>query len=191
MALSSFDIDAPRWDQSFGQIETLLQHHRLSNKRSYLTLRLDEASFSKAAGKTMLSYSEQGPSLGATVEQLFSPKLCDSAFHPDTGRPHEPHDACLSKSPGMAITGFMLHSCCGVLQRWVNRSFNALVNYTDRSAASPITPKQIGIKPTLRRQHSVSNGSGLNTLHKSMKAAVKGINAGGGSPESPWRARNE
>ncbi|CAB1338571.1 unnamed protein product [Coregonus sp. 'balchen'] len=90
-----------------------------------------------------------------TEEQLhYAKKLYDSAFHPDT-------------SDLMNLIGRMTVPAV-VFWQWVNQSFNTLVNYTNRNAASPITSKELlnGI--------AVTDENG-NKLGHSKKAAVKGI----------------
>uniref|UniRef100_A0A7N6ALD2 Sidoreflexin n=1 Tax=Anabas testudineus TaxID=64144 RepID=A0A7N6ALD2_ANATE len=140
MAFRSFDIDAPRWDQStfMGRLKHFFN---ITDCRTALLpdSRLDEA-------KALVESCRAGSiPPGTTEEQLyFAKKLYDSAFHPDTGDRMNLIGRMSFQVPGgMAITGFMLQFYrtvpAVVFWQWVNQSFNALVNYTNRNAASPIT----------------------------------------------------
>uniref|UniRef100_A0A669ET29 Sidoreflexin n=1 Tax=Oreochromis niloticus TaxID=8128 RepID=A0A669ET29_ORENI len=135
MALSSFDIDAPRWDQStfMGRLKHFFN---ITDCRTALLpdSRLDEA-------KALVESCRAGSiPPGTTVEQLYyAKKLYDSAFHPDTGDRMNLIGRMSFQVPGgMAITGFMLQFYrtvpAVVFWQWVNQSFNALVNYTNRNA---------------------------------------------------------
>uniref|UniRef100_A0A3B5LA03 Sideroflexin 2 n=1 Tax=Xiphophorus couchianus TaxID=32473 RepID=A0A3B5LA03_9TELE len=81
MALSSFDIDAPRWDQStfMGRLKHFFN---ITDCRTAVLpdSRLDEA-------KALVESCRAGSTPpGTSVEQLYyAKKLYDSAFHPDTG----------------------------------------------------------------------------------------------------------
>lgn len=143
-SLKGFDIDVPRWDQStfMGRLKHFFN---ITDCRTVLLpdSRLDEA-------KALVESCRAGSvPPGTTVEQLhYAKKLYDSAFHPDTGDRMNLIGRMSFQVPGgMAITGFMLQFYrtvpAVVFWQWVNQSFNALVNYTNRNAASPITPKYV------------------------------------------------
>ncbi|CRK89501.1 CLUMA_CG003281, isoform A [Clunio marinus] len=88
---------------------------------------------------------------GTTNEQIvYAKKLYESAFHPDSGDLQNAFGRMSFQVPGgMAITGAMLQFYktvpAVVFWQFVNQSFNALVNYTNRNANSPITTTQLGI----------------------------------------------
>uniref|UniRef100_A0A672F988 Sidoreflexin n=1 Tax=Salarias fasciatus TaxID=181472 RepID=A0A672F988_SALFA len=167
MALRSFDIDAPRWDQStfMGRLKHFFN---ITDCRTAILpdSRLDEA-------KALVDSCRAGSiPPGTTEEQLhYAKKLYDSAFHPDTGDRMNIIGRMSFQVPGgMAITGCMLQFYrtvpAVVFWQWVNQSFNALVNYTNRNAASPITPKQIGIAYVTATSTALATAVGLNLYTK-------------------------
>ncbi|XP_064419016.1 sideroflexin-2 [Latimeria chalumnae] len=166
--LAKFDIDAPRWDQS--TFTGRLKHFfNITDPRTVLlgNTELDRA-------KELVEASRAGSvPRGTTLEQLhYAKKLYDSAFHPDTGERMNLIGRMSFQVPGgMAITGFMLQFYrvtvpAVVFWQWVNQSFNALVNYTNRNAASPITPKQIGVAYVTATSTALATAVGLNLYTK-------------------------
>uniref|UniRef100_A0A667YIN7 Sidoreflexin n=1 Tax=Myripristis murdjan TaxID=586833 RepID=A0A667YIN7_9TELE len=167
MDLSRFDIDSPRWDQStfMGRLKHFFN---ITDCRTVLLsdARLDEA-------KELVESCRAGSvPPGTTEEQLFyAKKLYDSAFHPDTGERMNLIGRMSFQVPGgMAITGFMLQFYrtvpAVVFWQWVNQSFNALVNYTNRNAASPISNKQIGVAYATATSTALATAVGLNLYTK-------------------------
>ncbi|XP_064806156.1 sideroflexin-2-like isoform X2 [Oncorhynchus masou masou] len=105
MAVSRFDIDAPRWDQStfIGRLKHFVN---ITDWRTALLpdSRLDE---SKALVESCRAATLPP---GTTEEQLhYAKKLHDSAVHPDTGDCMNLIGRMSFQVPGgMAITGGML-----------------------------------------------------------------------------------
>ncbi|XP_028844719.1 sideroflexin-2 isoform X3 [Denticeps clupeoides] len=167
MAQSVLDIDVPRWDQATF-MGRLRHFFNITDCRTALLpdSRLDEA-------KALVEGCRAGSvPPGTTEEQLYyAKKLYDSAFHPDTGDRMNLIGRMSFQVPGgMAITGFMLQFYrtvpAVVFWQWVNQSFNALVNYTNRNAASPITLKQIGIAYATATSTALATAVGLNLYTK-------------------------
>lgn len=79
---------------------------------------------------------------------IHAKKLFASAFHPDTGELQNFVGRMSFQLPGgCAITAGMLTFYrtmpAVVLWQWINQSFNALVNYTNRNANSALTVNQL------------------------------------------------
>lgn len=92
----------------------------------------------------------QEPAGTSRDDVKYAMKLYTSAFHPDTG---ELQNFCGRMSfqvpGGMLITGAMLQFYrtvpAVVFWQFVNQSFNAVVNYTNRNANSATTVTQLGV----------------------------------------------
>ncbi|XP_017886339.1 sideroflexin-2 [Ceratina calcarata] len=103
------------------------------------------------AKKLLEDYKLGKEPAGTTREQIiYAKKLYESAFHPDTGDLQNVFGRMSFQVPGgMAITGAMLQfyrtTTAVVFWQWMNQSFNAFVNYTNRNANSPVTLNQLGI----------------------------------------------
>ncbi|XP_067612961.1 sideroflexin-2 [Eurosta solidaginis] len=92
----------------------------------------------------------QEPKNTTQEEVKYAMKLYSSAFHPDSGELQNVAGRMSFQVPGgMLITGGMLAFYrtvpAVVLWQFINQSFNAVVNYTNRNANSPTTITQLGV----------------------------------------------
>ncbi|KAL0616428.1 Sideroflexin-2, partial [Plecturocebus cupreus] len=165
--LSGFNIDVPRWDQRtfLGRVKHFLN---ITDPR---TVFVSERELDWA--KVMVEKSRMGVvPPGTQVEQLlYAKKLYDSAFHPDTGEKMNIIGRMSFQLPGgMIITGFMLQfyrtTPAVIFWQWVNQSFNALVNYTNRNAASPTSVRQMALSYFTATTTAVATAVGMNMLTK-------------------------
>nr|CAD7595064.1 unnamed protein product [Timema genevievae] len=143
---SRIDIDNTLWDQStfLGRLKHFFW---VTDPRTCI---VSEGSLDEA--KILVEQYRIGKEPpGTTLQQVvYAKKLYESAFHPDTGEKQNVFGRMSFQVPGgMAITGAMLQFYrtmpAVVFWQWVNQSFNALVNYTNRNAKSSLTPTQLGI----------------------------------------------
>ncbi|CAH0553053.1 unnamed protein product [Brassicogethes aeneus] len=138
------NIDAPLWDQStfVGRFKHFLW---VTDPRTCVVSEdtLDNAKI------LVEQYRNRSEPPGTSLEQvIYAKKLYESAFHPDSGEKQNVFGRMSFQVPGgMAITGAMLQfyrtAPAVVFWQWVNQSFNALVNYTNRNAKSPTSTTQL------------------------------------------------
>ncbi|XP_014813535.1 PREDICTED: sideroflexin-2 isoform X1 [Calidris pugnax] len=162
-----FNIDAPRWDQ--GTFVGRLKHFlNITDPRTAL---VSEEELDRA--KALVEGCRAGlvPPGSSQEQLLYAKKLYDSAFHPDSGEKMNLIGRMSFQVPGgMALTGCMLQFYrtvpAVVFWQWVNQSFNAIVNYTNRNAASPISLRQIGVAYITATGTALATAVGLNLYTK-------------------------
>ncbi|XP_004930688.1 sideroflexin-2 [Bombyx mori] len=140
------DITQPLWDQS-----TFVGRFRHFAFISNPLLSMASEKELYEAKELYLNYKAGREQPGTKLEQVIKAKqLYESAFHPDSGELQNVFGRMSFQMPGgCLITGAMLQwyrtATAVVFWQWVNQSFNALVNYTNRNANSPLTTKQMGV----------------------------------------------
>lgn len=163
----TINLDEPRYDQS--TYEGRAKHFFITTNPLNVfasSKELDEA-------KDIVERYRKGETRdGLTVSELWKAKhLYDSAFHPDTKEKMFILGRMSAQVPmNMTITGCMMTfyktTPAVIFWQWFNQSFNAIVNYTNRSGDNPIPISQLGMSYVLATGGSIGTALTLNSMVK-------------------------
>ncbi|XP_069961221.1 sideroflexin-2 isoform X3 [Cherax quadricarinatus] len=159
------NLDVPRYDQS--QFIGRLRHFfgitdwRLCFKTDR---ELEEV-------KELLERYRHGQEPPGTTEEKiwYAKRAYESAFHPDTGdKQNVIGRMCFQVPGGMILTGAMLtfykSTSAVVFWQWANQSFNALVNFTNRNAKSPLSETQLAVAYVSATGAALATALGLKSF---------------------------
>ncbi|XP_064923269.1 sideroflexin-3 isoform X5 [Columba livia] len=128
-------------------------------------------------GATRVSTTKMPPSLPTTIN-IREPRWDQSTFQ---GRAK--HFFMVTDPRNLLLSGATLEEARRVVEdyrttpavlfwQWVNQSFNAIVNYTNRSGDAPISPSQLGTAYVSATTGAVVTALGLKSLTKHLPAII-------------------
>uniref|UniRef100_U5EL09 Sidoreflexin n=1 Tax=Corethrella appendiculata TaxID=1370023 RepID=U5EL09_9DIPT len=174
MSLPQINLDEPQYDQS--TYINRAKHFLIVTNPLNVFASSEEL---KRAAKIVNDYRAGKPVPDVkNVDELYAAKyLYDSAFHPDTGEKMMLVGRMSAQVPmNMTITGCMMtfykSTPAVIFWQWANQSFNALVNYTNRSGASPISKEQLFTSYCMATGGALITALSLNRMVKNAPPLV-------------------
>ncbi|XP_047539844.1 sideroflexin-1-3 [Vanessa atalanta] len=168
--MSHINLDKPRYDQStyMGRAKHFLL---LTNPMNAFASNSDLEEAKRIV--TEFRKSRRMPP-GYNEDKLWATKyLYDSAFHPDSGEKMFVLGRMAAQAPmNTIITGCMITfyktTAATVFWQWVNQTFNAVVNYTNRSGDAPLPTSQLVASYCAACGGALSTALFLNSKVKNM-----------------------